>query len=443
MSRFHLFTFLLIFPIIANGSIIKGKILHVGTASKIYISYLDFLQQKDITVSSSVVKENGFFEIQINLQEHAWYKINNVLNIFVSPDDSVDIVIEGSTITHATGKNSDNYLLSPNIDFNKLTAQLIVNRNNFLEIPSFINNQKFDSFSWIKERSISTEFKEFLTNELKSKYLSLYFYQLINKEVIIEDIESILCLENRVKHPQESNYRMLSDYFYYLTYNGIILPESHSIINAATRFKSLNFSRTDESFLLLWLYRFAIKSNINSEDHDNLWELLNTISSEEYSLFKNYWHSIYQKKQGLYSNSILNVNLKDYYGNNLSFQEILNKYKGKVFLLDFWAKWCGACIAEFPDIVKLNKKVNNTDFLTVGISVDKSHVDFQVICDKYNLDKSHQYFLGEEENPVRDFFDLVEIPKYYLFEKKSNILLFNDYRPMHSEMFKSVIKACD
>ena len=147
MSRFHLFTFLLIFPIIANGSIIKGKILHVGTASKIYISYLDFLQQKDITVSSSVVKENGFFEIQINLQEHAWYKINNVLNIFVSPDDSVDIVIEGSTITHATGKNSDNYLLSPNIDFNKLTAQLIVNRNNFLEIPSFINNQKFDSFS--------------------------------------------------------------------------------------------------------------------------------------------------------------------------------------------------------------------------------------------------------------------------------------------------------
>jgi len=37
-------------------------------------------------------------------------------------------------------------------------------------------------------------------------------------------------------------------------------------------------------------------------------------------------------------------------------QEIISSYKGKkAVLVNIWATWCGPCVEEFPDIVKLQK----------------------------------------------------------------------------------------
>ena len=44
--------------------------------------------------------------------------------------------------------------------------------------------------------------------------------------------------------------------------------------------------------------------------------------------------------------------------------------RGRPLLLNFWATWCAPCVAEFPDLVSLSRRLGNRDFEFVTISMD-------------------------------------------------------------------------
>lgn len=47
--------------------------------------------------------------------------------------------------------------------------------------------------------------------------------------------------------------------------------------------------------------------------------------------------------------------------------EILSPYKGKVVLVNLFATWCGPCIAEIPDLIRLQN--SHPDLAVVGLLV--------------------------------------------------------------------------
>ena len=61
-----------------------------------------------------------------------------------------------------------------------------------------------------------------------------------------------------------------------------------------------------------------------------------------------------------------NFTLKTPDGKDIS----LNDFKGKYVLVDFWASWCGPCLREMPNVVKLYKECKGKNFEIFGVSLD-------------------------------------------------------------------------
>jgi peroxiredoxin len=50
----------------------------------------------------------------------------------------------------------------------------------------------------------------------------------------------------------------------------------------------------------------------------------------------------------------------------------LADYRGKVTLIDFWATWCGPCVAELPNVRAVYDKYHRQGFEVIGVSLDEN-----------------------------------------------------------------------
>lgn len=55
-----------------------------------------------------------------------------------------------------------------------------------------------------------------------------------------------------------------------------------------------------------------------------------------------------------------------------AFPDLVKNSAGKVLIVNFWATWCGPCVAEFPEFVKLDQTYRDKGVRFVHISADDS-----------------------------------------------------------------------
>ena len=51
--------------------------------------------------------------------------------------------------------------------------------------------------------------------------------------------------------------------------------------------------------------------------------------------------------------------------------KLVERGRGKVILVDFWATWCEPCRAELPVLVRLEKQWRDRGFVLVTVSADE------------------------------------------------------------------------
>ena len=63
----------------------------------------------------------------------------------------------------------------------------------------------------------------------------------------------------------------------------------------------------------------------------------------------------------------------------------LSSLRGNVVLINFWATWCGPCIAEIPEFNSLLKKYEEKNFKILGISVNDSEKQLEKFVTRFNV----------------------------------------------------------
>jgi peroxiredoxin len=101
----------------------------------------------------------------------------------------------------------------------------------------------------------------------------------------------------------------------------------------------------------------------------------------------------------------------------------LADFRGKYVLMDFWATWCGPCVAEMPNLKAVyDKHSKDPRFAMVSLSVD-AQVAQPIDFAKKNDIKWIQGFLGEwQKSPVPDQYGVEGIPEIFLIGPDGKIM---------------------
>lgn len=96
----------------------------------------------------------------------------------------------------------------------------------------------------------------------------------------------------------------------------------------------------------------------------------------------------------------------------------LSKMRGKVVLIDFWAVWCGPCVAELPNVLKAYEKLHPKGFEIIGISLDSDRAKLETFLKEKNMTWP-QYFDGKSwKNEISSRCGIHSIPAMWLVDKK-------------------------
>jgi len=101
-------------------------------------------------------------------------------------------------------------------------------------------------------------------------------------------------------------------------------------------------------------------------------------------------------------------------------------WKGKVVLVDFWATWCGPCLAELPRVKKAYLDFHAKGLEVLGVSCDSDGEELKAFLGK-NKDMPWPQLFDAKENPKLQWNPLAKqwgingIPTMFLIDKKGTL----------------------
>ena len=98
----------------------------------------------------------------------------------------------------------------------------------------------------------------------------------------------------------------------------------------------------------------------------------------------------------------------------------LEKLKGKIVYLDFWASWCDPCRKSFPWMNGMKARFDSKKFAIVAVNLDSSKKEAMKFLEKAPADFDIAY---DPDGKVASKYNLQAMPTSYLIDKKGNLIM--------------------
>ena len=100
----------------------------------------------------------------------------------------------------------------------------------------------------------------------------------------------------------------------------------------------------------------------------------------------------------------------------------LSSFKGKYVLVDFWAKWCGPCRKENPNVVRAYNQYKDKGFTVFGVSLDRSKDDWLRAIQEDGLTWTHVSDLKYWQSEAAKTYNINAIPFSVLLDPQGVII---------------------
>jgi thiol-disulfide isomerase/thioredoxin len=418
------------------------------------IGHLNSPDNKEITLTSDIltfkapVDSNGNFILQFSIDQPRVYFLNNNLNLFVIPGDSLIIDKEGEDYKFSGGQSAvlSNYYLEWEKYWNKVTASFDYKTYYSLEpedfyktIYTYIDTAKIPLNELLKKvTDINPEFLRLEAERLKYWMIidflpyeyQMHKYYTGEEPVITESFHDYMkdVNLNDTSLLQLQYYKdFLTTYVYYKARKDFKNSGGISTDKFAETEFVLNFIKnefTDQKVHDYVAYSVVYdRTNMLAVNDKNL------ASFKEHCTNKYYIEKVeksYKDLQPLLPGNpapefvLYDAKDKEYR---------LSDYKGKNLLIDVWGVYCGPCIREMPYLEKIEQDYKGKNIAFICACVEPDRELWLKRMKELNVKGTQLLIKGGRNAQFRKDYKIIWTPTYILIDKDGKFVDARAPRP--------------